>query len=138
MNPTIQALVKQVIELVSEEQPPKISPTRHNQHHINFELGELATSMGRAPWSKQSRTSNVTDLLEKQMRRKSKSPWTVLSLMPKKDKSRWLCIDSSSFINCIAVRSQKSIYSPSLDAIFSKINWQSGYHQIHSQLVDER
>jgi len=143
----ISHLLQDYKDVFAEEIPAGLAPLRGIEHQID--LIPRAALPNRPPYCTNPEETKeiqrqVQALLDKGYVRESLSPCVVpVILVPKKDGSWRMCVDCRA-INNITVCYRHPI--PRLDdmldelsgsIIFSKIDLQSGYHQIRMRIGDE-
>ncbi|RDY02845.1 hypothetical protein CR513_13645, partial [Mucuna pruriens] len=123
-----------------------LPPIRGFEHHINFTLGVILPNkvVYRDNLEESREIRHVDKLIEKWWVQETKNPCVVpVILMLKKDGSYHMCLDCRP-INAIIIRYKHPI--PQLDDLFhelhgscafSKIDLQSGYHQIRMREGDK-
>lgn len=133
--------------MVLEDIPHGPLPMRDIQHCIDFlpsAFVPIKVVYGMGPQEHEELQRQMRELISNGLVRESMSHYVVHALLaPKKDGSRCMCIDSR-IVNKITIDYRFPI--PGLDdlldqlhgaIIFSKIDLQSDYHQIHLRQGDE-
>ncbi|GJR35555.1 putative reverse transcriptase domain-containing protein [Tanacetum coccineum] len=143
----VQPLLREFVDVIPDDIPPRLPDMRDIQHCIDFIPGSAipnrpAYQMNLKEFAELQR--QVTELLEKGLIRESMSPCAVPAfLVPKHGGTFRICIDSRA-VNKIMIKYRFPI--PRLDdlldqlhgsTIFSKIDLSSGYHQIRMRPEDE-
>jgi len=146
-HPLAIALLKQFSHAVLEEIPLGLPPKRSIQHHINLILGAI---LPKKPAYRMNPKETIEiqrqleELISKGLVRGSLSPCAVPALLvPKKDGSISMCVDSCAF-NKITIKYKHPItrLEEMLDelhgsCVFFKVDLRSGYHQIRIREGDE-
>ncbi|XP_031398394.1 uncharacterized protein LOC116208956 [Punica granatum] len=118
--PVVKSLLEEFRDVVPNEIPSGLPPMRDIQHHIDLVPRAAIPSKAAyqmSPKEHEELQRQVDELLHKGLIRESLSPCAVPAiLMPKKDRSWRMCIDSRAV---------------------NKITIKSGYHQIRMRLGDE-
>ncbi|KAL1190151.1 RNA-directed DNA polymerase-like protein [Cardamine amara subsp. amara] len=140
-------ILQEYVDVFPEEIPPGLPPIRGIEHQIDFVPGSTLPNRPAYrtnPVETKELQKQVEELMDKGHVRESLSPCAVpVLLVPKKDGTWRMCVDCRA-INNITVKYRHPI--PRLDdmldelcgsTIFSKIDLESGYHQIRMKEGDE-
>ncbi|KAG7533112.1 Ribonuclease H-like superfamily [Arabidopsis thaliana x Arabidopsis arenosa] len=135
------ALMLEFEDLFPEDNLKRLPPICGIEHQIDFVPGASLPNRPAYrtnPVETMDLQRQVSELIEKYHIRENMSPCAVpVLLVPKKDRSWHMCVDCRA-INNITVKYRHHI--PRLDdmlyelhgsCVFSKIDFKSGYHQIH-------
>ncbi|XP_073102504.1 uncharacterized protein [Elaeis guineensis] len=147
LPPQMKEILEKFTNVFPEELPKGLPPIRGIEHQIDLILGFALPNRPAYrcnPEETKEWQQQVADFLEKDYVRESMSPCSVPALLvPKKDRSMEICVDSRA-INKIIIKYRYPI--PRLDdmldelhgaKVFSKIDLRSGYHQIRMKEGDE-
>jgi hypothetical protein len=146
-NAEIMKLLQEFSDVFLEELPKGLPPICGIEHQIDLVPGALLPNRRTYrcnPEEVKEIQRQLGELLGKGYMRESLSPCSVPNLLvPKKDGTMWMCVDSCA-INKITIKYQFPI--PILDDLldelhgtvfFSKIDLMSGYHHIRMKEGDE-
>ena len=143
----VKPLLVEYADVFPKELPPGLPPIRGIEHQIDLVPGSILPNKAAyrcSPNEAKELQKQVDDLVARGYVRPSMSPCSVPALLvPKKDGSMRMCVDSRA-INNITIKYRYPI--PRLDdmldelhgsCVFSKIDLRSGYHQIRMKDGDE-
>ncbi|XP_071737894.1 uncharacterized protein [Rutidosis leptorrhynchoides] len=143
----VKPLLSEFADVFPTELPTGLPPNRGFEHQIDLVPGSVVPNKSAyrcSPHEAKELEKQVNELVAKGYVRTSMSPWSVPALLvPKKDSSMRMCVDSRA-INNITIKYRYPI--PILDdmldelhgsCVFSKVVLRSGYHQIRMKEGDE-
>lgn len=126
--------------LIFKELPAKLPPEREVDHHIDLEPGAkppFLPTYHMSPRELEELKKQLTELIDKGFIQPSKSPYGApILFVPKKNGKLRMCVDYRA-LNKITIRNRYPL--PRIDelldrlhgaTIFTKLDLQSGYHQI--------
>ena len=144
---SVVSLLQEFEDVFPDEVPDGLPPIRGIEHQIDFVPGASIPNRPAYrsnPEETKELQRQVSELMKKGHVRESMSPCAVpVLLVPKKDGTWRMCVDCRA-INNITVKYRHPI--PRLDdmldelhgaSVFSKIDFNSGYHQICMKAGDE-
>ena len=143
LHPLAQPLIHEFSDVLPDELPLGLPPARGIGHHIDL-FPKAALPNRPAYRCNHTKTKVLQRQVEELIDRESMSPCSVLALLvPKKDGTMGMCVDSHA-INNITIKYRYPI--PRLDdrldelhgaKVFSRIDLRSVYHQIRMRDGDE-